>query len=52
MEALSAYSKYVGCYDKWQDIRKRYSLHWTNGNESITALQRFFDSNLTLGEEE
>ena len=48
MEALTVLSKFTGCYDKWQHIRKSYSLHWTNGNESVQALQRFFDSNLTL----
>ena len=48
MEALTVLSKQIGCYDRWQQIRKSYSLHWTNGNESVQALQRFFDSNLTL----
>ena len=48
MEALTAYSKYIGCYEQWQQIRKRYSLHWTNGNESLQSLQRFFDTNLSL----
>jgi intergrase/recombinase len=45
MEALAAYAKYKGCYEKWQGIRKQYSLKWTNGNdESISTLQRFFSS--------
>jgi Archaeal phage integrase len=48
MEALTVYSKYLGCYDRWCEIRKRYSLHWTDGNDSLQALQRFFDTNLTL----
>jgi len=48
MEALTSLSKYLGCYDRWQQIRKRYSLHWTNGDESLHALQRFFDPNLSL----
>jgi Archaeal phage integrase len=48
MEALTVYAKYLGCYEKWQQIRRQYSLHWTDGNESVQALQRFFDSNLTL----
>lgn len=48
MEALAVYSKYAGYYERFQEIRKRYSLRWTNGNESIAAMQRFFDSNLTL----
>ena len=41
MEALCIYSKYTGRYDRWQEMRKRYSLKWTNGNESLHSLQRF-----------
>jgi intergrase/recombinase len=48
MEALAAYAKYQGCYDTWQQIRNRYSLHWTNGDESLRSLQRFFNSELSL----
>jgi Archaeal phage integrase len=48
MEALTVYAKYLGCYDRWQQIRRQYSLHWTDGNESIAAMQRFFDANATL----
>ena len=48
MEALTTLSKYQGCYDRWQEIRKRYSLRWTNGDESLLAMQRFFDDKLTL----
>jgi hypothetical protein len=48
MESLAVYSKYLGCYGRWQQIRQAYSLKWTNGDESIQSLQRFFDSNLTL----
>jgi hypothetical protein len=48
-EALTASSKYKGYYDKWQQIRQRYSLHWTNGDdESFHALQRFFNTELSL----
>jgi hypothetical protein len=48
MEALTALSKYNGCYDTWQQIRKRYSLKWTNGDESLQSLQRFFNPELSL----
>lgn len=48
MEALTVLSKLIGCYERWQEIRKPYTLHWTNGNESLQALQTFFDNNLTL----
>jgi hypothetical protein len=48
MEALTALSKYAGSYDKWQEIRKHYSLKWTNGDESLQSLQRFFNPDLSL----
>jgi hypothetical protein len=48
MEALTALSKYNGSYDRWQQIRKCYSLKWTNGNESLQSLQRFFNPDLSL----
>ncbi len=48
MEALTVLSKLTGCYDSLLAIRKRYSLHWTDGNESLRTLQRFFDEQLTL----
>jgi intergrase/recombinase len=48
MEALAAYAKYNGSYDKWQQIRQCYSLHWTNGDESVQALLRFFNTELSL----
>jgi hypothetical protein len=48
MEALTVLSKQLGCYDRWLAIRKRYSLHWTNGNESLQALERFFNTAMSL----
>jgi hypothetical protein len=48
MESLTSLSKYLGCYDTWQEIRKRYQLHWTSGDESIRSLERFFNPDLTL----
>jgi hypothetical protein len=29
-------------------MRKQYHLRWTTGTESITAMNRFFDTSLTL----
>jgi hypothetical protein len=43
MEALTAYAKYNDSYEKWCQMRKRYALHWTNGDESLQAMQRFFE---------
>ena len=48
MESLTCLSKYLGCYDRWQEIRKRYSLKWSNGNESLATLQRFFNQETSL----
>jgi hypothetical protein len=48
MKSLTVLSKYLGCYDRWNEQRKRYNLKWTTGNESLHAMQRFFDTNLTL----
>jgi len=30
MKALAAFSKYSGCYETWQNIRKQYQLKWTS----------------------
>jgi Archaeal phage integrase len=48
MEALSCLSKCNGTYDRWQEIRRRYNLRWTLGNESLHALHRVFDTELNL----
>jgi hypothetical protein len=33
MKAISTLSKFLGCYNIWQDIRNRHNLKWTNINE-------------------
>jgi intergrase/recombinase len=43
MVSLANLVKYEGRYDVWAAIRNRYSLKWSSGNESLQALQRFFD---------
>ena len=48
MEALTELSKSLGVYDKWCVVRKRYQLHWINGDESIKAMARFFNPTLTV----
>ena len=30
MKALAAFSKFSGCYETWQNIRKQYQLKWTS----------------------
>ena len=32
MKALATLSKYIGCYDKWKDIKERYQIKWSNGD--------------------
>jgi hypothetical protein len=36
MKALSTLSKYLGCYDRWKDIKERYQLKWSNGDSLET----------------
>ena len=48
MEASSCLSKCNGTYDRWQEIRRRYNLRWTSGNESLHALHRVFNTELNL----
>jgi intergrase/recombinase len=36
MKALATLSKYLGCYDKWKDIKDRYQLKWSNGDSLET----------------
>jgi hypothetical protein len=48
MEALSAYSKHIGAYPRWQQIYKSHSLRWTTDDASLIAMQRFFNPKLNL----
>jgi hypothetical protein len=48
MKSLTLLSRFLGCYDISQQLRKRHNLKWTTGEESLAAMQRFFDPNLTL----
>ena len=36
MKSLAVLSKYMGCYDKWKDIKDRYQLKWSNENSVDT----------------
>jgi hypothetical protein len=36
MKALATLSKYLGCYDRWKDIKERYQLKWSNGDSFET----------------
>jgi hypothetical protein len=49
MKSLTLLARFLGCYDTtWQQLRKRHNLKWTTGDESLVAMQRFFDDKLTL----
>ncbi len=39
MKSLALLSKYLGCYDKWQDYKNRYQLKWTVSRDSLTSFQ-------------
>jgi hypothetical protein len=36
MKSLSVLSKFIGCYDKWKDIKERYQLKWSSENSVDT----------------
>jgi hypothetical protein len=48
LTALANLAKYQGRYDKFLQIRQRYSLKWSSGMDSLQVLQRFFDPGLSL----
>jgi len=39
MKALSVLSKFMGCYDIWKEIKERYQLKWSDGNNSLHVFQ-------------
>jgi hypothetical protein len=39
MKSLSVLSKFMGCYDNWKNIKDRYQLKWSNGNNSLEVFQ-------------
>jgi len=48
MKSITALSKYLGCYEQWQQMRKQHALKWTTGGEAIQAMERFFDPGSSL----
>jgi hypothetical protein len=46
MKALASLSKYLGCYDKWNDIKEKYQLKWSNED----GLEAFNDIIMNNGE--
>lgn len=48
MKALASLARFTASYDKWMQIRQRYNLKWSTGNEALTAFQRFFDDSKSV----
>lgn len=45
MKALASLSKFLGSYDKWLEIIKRYPLKWSSAsNSSMKTFKSIFDS--------
>ena len=49
MKSLSALAKYTGRYDRWQQIRKRFHLKWSNG-DSLEAFNSIFNKEKDIPE--
>jgi hypothetical protein len=44
MKALATLSKYLGCYDRWHDLKERYQLKWSNGDSLETFNNMFINT--------
>ena len=42
MKGLASLARFVGTYDTWIQIRQRYNLRWSTGNEALSTFQGFF----------
>lgn len=45
MKALAALSKFMGMYDSWLTLIKRYNFKWSNLNWSFAPFKSIFDEN-------
>ncbi|MFL6477838.1 MAG: hypothetical protein ACJ707_03350 [Nitrososphaera sp.] len=48
MKALSNLAKFSGQYYKWLQLRQRYNLKWSTGNETLGTFEWFFDDSRTF----
>ncbi len=48
MKGLASLARFTGQYDYWMQIKRRYNLTWTSGNENLAAFERFFDDKRSL----
>ncbi len=46
MKALVSLSKYLGRYDHWLDILKKYQLKWVESNKLVKIFKSTFDSEI------
>jgi hypothetical protein len=44
MKALASLAKFLGRYDRWLDLVRRYRLKWSSPDKSIKAFKSLFDS--------
>lgn len=44
MKSITVLSKYLGNYDRWREMRRRYSLKWSNGDWN-KPFDRLFNDN-------
>jgi Archaeal phage integrase len=48
MKAISSLARFTGQVPAWQEMKQRYNLTWSTGNEKLDAFQRFFDNDKSL----
>jgi hypothetical protein len=48
MKAISSLARFSGQVPAWYEIKQRYNLTWSTGNEKLDAFQRFFDDGKSL----
>ena len=48
LKALSSLAKFQGRHEQFQEMRRRYSLTWSLGNEALTTFEQFFDDSKTM----
>src|SRR5215204_1821887 len=48
MKAISSSARFTGQVPAWYEIKQRYNLTWSTGNEKLDAFQCFFDDGKSL----
>jgi hypothetical protein len=48
MKSLASLSEFMGCYDKRKDIKEKYQLKWSNGNNSLEVFQTIVNNELIM----